>query len=318
MVTPRAPRRPPGRACRFAATIAARVRRCRAAEAQVVGVEVRDVNPGIGQRRVGLPADGRLAHGIGSVEPQHPRAGRVVGRGFSHNGASQARRLTSGRKTAGRSSIDLVMGASPTTGTACGTMRVMPQPRSKKPDPVPLSAAWQRALQHVQTMASGEPLDRFLRVTLHFHPDRANHAGGRPLLAGWLRWGLPIPVRDGTSNGGLAARPAGRRPVAVGVEMYGGAYDAAPVDQRPKYGSLNHRRRAVGGSVRFGSAHLRLSTSVLERTTFCYPDSHLEPTAFGTSTRMPLVALTDAASSGQEPSTCWTTTSRRTCTARFG
>jgi hypothetical protein len=77
--------------------------------------------------------------------------------------------------------------------------------------------------------------------------------------------------------------------------MFAGAYDDAPAAQRPKYGSLNHRRRQSGGSVRFGSSHLRLAPHVLARTTFCYPDSSLAPTSFGTVEHMPLVALADAA-----------------------
>ena len=55
--------------------------------------------------------------------------------------------------------------------------------------------------------------------------------------------------------------------------MFGGAYDQAPPEQRPKYGALNYRRRPAGGSVRFGSSHLRLARRVLSRVTFCYPDS---------------------------------------------
>ena len=38
------------------------------------------------------------------------------------------------------------------------------------------------------------------------------------------------------------------------------------------------RTGPYGGSPRFGSAHLRLREDVLERTTFCYPDSVFEPT----------------------------------------
>jgi len=37
-----------------------------------------------------------------------------------------------------------------------------------------------------------------------------------------------------------------------------------------------------GRAPRFGSAHLRLRASVLERTTLCFPDSHTDPLAVGT------------------------------------
>ena len=45
---------------------------------------------------------------------------------------------------------------------------------------------------------------------------------------------------------------------------------------------------------RVGSSKKKMSASVnnhLARTTFCYPDIHREPTAFGTAERMPLLAL---------------------------
>ena len=76
--------------------------------------------------------------------------------------------------------------------------------------------------------------------------------------------------------------------------MFGGAYDHAPADLRPKYGSLNHRRRPFGGSIRFGSAHFRLAQHVLSRTTFCYPDSVFEPSAFGNINRMPLIPIAES------------------------
>ena len=60
-------------------------------------------------------------------------------------------------------------------------------------------------------------------------------------------------------------------------------YDDAPPAERPKYGALDHRRRPNGAAPRFGSAHLRLAPAVLDRTTFCFPDSVFEPTAFGTA-----------------------------------
>lgn len=76
--------------------------------------------------------------------------------------------------------------------------------------------------------------------------------------------------------------------------LFAGAYDEAPAQARPKYGSLNDRALPAGGSVRFGSAHLRLAAHVLERATFCYPDSVFTPMDLGTASAMPLLALAQA------------------------
>jgi hypothetical protein len=99
----------------------------------------------------------------------------------------------------------------------------------------------------------------------------------------------------GTSNGGLTAYPGGDR-WRWESRMFGGAYDDAPAAGRPKYGALNFRRRLVGGAPRFGSAYLRLAASVMVRTTFCYPDSVLEPEHFGVAGRISaLTAMASAA-----------------------
>lgn len=78
--------------------------------------------------------------------------------------------------------------------------------------------------------------------------------------------------------------------------MFAGAYDDAPARLRPVYGALNFRRKVVCGAPRFGSAHLRLAAPTLARATFCYPDSHFEPTAVAVAGRMSLVevALADS------------------------
>jgi len=97
----------------------------------------------------------------------------------------------------------------------------------------------------------------------------------------------------GTSNGGLTAHAGGDRWLWES-RIFGGAYDDAPPSERPKYGALNHRRRAIGGSPRFGSAFLRLAAHTLDRTTFCYPDSYHNPTDFGVAGRMALIEMADA------------------------
>jgi hypothetical protein len=149
-----------------------------------------------------------------------------------------------------------------------------------------------RALAYVKGAVSGPPLDPDLNVTVHFHPDRL--VAGVPLLRHLLSDGVyRSQFETGTSNGGLTAYPGGDR-WQWEHRMFAGAYDEAAPAQRPTYGSLNYRRHPAGGSVRFGSAHLRLAGHVLPRTTFCYPDSSTWPTNFGTAEHMPLLDLAAA------------------------
>ncbi|WP_308416698.1 DUF3626 domain-containing protein [Streptomyces sp. AJS327] len=137
--------------------------------------------------------------------------------------------------------------------------------------------------------ASGPPVDPSLRVTLNFHPDRLRQ--GRPILEALAEDGVyHSQFVTGTSNGGLTAHPGGDR-WRWESRIFGGAYDEAPAHERPVYGALNFRRKPVGGAPRFGSAHFRLTAGTVPRTTFCYPDSVLEPRDFGTAARMGLVDL---------------------------
>jgi hypothetical protein len=151
----------------------------------------------------------------------------------------------------------------------------------------------ERAIAHVTTLATGEPVDPSWRVTLHFHPDRL--PAGEPILRLMARDGrYRSQFETGTGNGGLTAFPGGDR-WKWESRIFAGAYDDGPAADRPKYGSLNFRRRLVGGSPRFGSAYLRLAPHTLARTTFCYPDSVFEPGHFGVASRLSaLVALAGA------------------------
>jgi len=153
-----------------------------------------------------------------------------------------------------------------------------------------------QALAHVTSLATGDPVDPSYRVTLHFHPDRlVGGAGGVPILEVMARDRLyRSQFETGTSNGGLTAHEGGDRWLWES-RMFGGVYDGRPPAARPKYGSLNFRRRLVGGSPRFGSAHLRMAVPTLGRTTFCYPDSVFVPEHFGVATRVStLVAMAEA------------------------
>ena len=132
--------------------------------------------------------------------------------------------------------------------------------------------------------ANGDPADPSWRVTMHFHPDRL--VDGVPILKRMARDGVyRSQFETRMSNGGLTAYAGGDR-WRWESRIFGAAYDDGPPASRPKYGSLNFRRRRVGGSPRFGSAHLRLTAACLTRATFCYPDSAAEPEHFGVAARV--------------------------------
>ncbi len=63
--------------------------------------------------------------------------------------------------------------------------------------------------------------------------------------------------------------------------MFSGRYDAALPSERPVYGAWNRRGDRFGGAVRFGSSYVRLRPDVVERLTFCFPDSVLDPLDVG-------------------------------------
>ncbi|WP_405527313.1 DUF3626 domain-containing protein [Streptomyces avidinii] len=149
--------------------------------------------------------------------------------------------------------------------------------------------AQERALRHVAELASGPAMDPALRVTLNFHPDRPLH--GKPILAAMAEDGVyRSQFVTGTGNGGLTAHPGGDR-WRWESRIFDAAYDDAAAHERPVYGALNFRRKPVGGAPRFGSAHFRLTARTLARTTFCYPDSFLEPSDFGVAARTRLVEI---------------------------
>jgi hypothetical protein len=153
-------------------------------------------------------------------------------------------------------------------------------------------APQERALRHVAALSAGGPVDAHLRVTLNFHPDRL--ARNQPIL---LQMSADDCYRSqfvtGTSNGGLTAYPGGDR-WRWESRIFGGAYDQASPANRPVYGALNFRRKPMGAAPRFGSAHFRLTAETLVRSTFCYPDSFLEPSDFGVASAMALIELAKA------------------------
>ncbi|MEU3019948.1 DUF3626 domain-containing protein [Nocardiopsis sp. NPDC007018] len=129
-------------------------------------------------------------------------------------------------------------------------------------------------------------------MTLNFHPDRG--VGRSTVVERMAAEGVyRSQFVTGVGNGGLTAFEGGDR-WRWESRMFGGAYDRAPVCARPVYGALDWAGSAVGAAPRFGSCFFRLGESVVGRTTFCYPDSTFEPSAFGVGERMGLVGLARA------------------------
>lgn len=152
---------------------------------------------------------------------------------------------------------------------------------------------YQRAIDYVAARSVGPPLDPTVPVTVNFHPDRL--AGHRTVIDALADDGSYLSqFVTAISNGGLTAHPGGDR-WHWESRMFGGAYDDAPAHHRPVYGALDHHHRPGGAAPRFGSCHLRLAATVLDRCTFCYPDSVFDPTMFGVAASCALVDLLAAA-----------------------
>jgi Protein of unknown function (DUF3626) len=117
------------------------------------------------------------------------------------------------------------------------------------------------------------------RIVLHFHPGWGFGDGtvlDAIATSGWYRsqW------HTGTSNGSLTAYHGGDR-WQWESRMFEGRYDSAADVDRPVYGAWNRRDDAYGASPRFGSAYLRLRPDVVQRATFCWPDSVYRPQMIG-------------------------------------
>ncbi|MGD8151483.1 DUF3626 domain-containing protein [Ornithinimicrobium sp. Y1694] len=116
-----------------------------------------------------------------------------------------------------------------------------------------------------------------MHVTLQFHPDWV--FGDDLVIEAIARDGrYRSQFETGTSNGGLTAYEGGDR-WRWESRLFIGRYDGAADSERPVYGALNFADDSYGGSVRFGSAYLRLSEDAVSRCTFCFPDSVFEPKA---------------------------------------
>lgn len=134
-------------------------------------------------------------------------------------------------------------------------------------------------------------------ITLQFHPDWPYQGG--TVIESMVADGIyRSQFSTGSSNGGLTAHAGGDR-WRWESRLFAGRYDDAPATERPVYGAWNRRADPYGGAVRFGSSYLRLRPEVLERATFCFPDSVYEPTDFGDQRALSaLCALAEASDLG--------------------
>ncbi|SHE59811.1 Protein of unknown function [Litoreibacter ascidiaceicola] len=152
---------------------------------------------------------------------------------------------------------------------------------------LPSFAIIEHAMHHVRNKSSGLPIARDCAITINFHPDVLH--GDELVIEALARDGAyRSQFETGISNGAMSVHQDSGR-LLWESRIFGGAYDSAEAKARPKYGALNNQQIAVGGSPRFGSAHLRLRPDVLDRATFCYPDSHLDPQHFGVADKMGLL-----------------------------
>ncbi|MDC5855431.1 DUF3626 domain-containing protein [Vibrio europaeus] len=156
-----------------------------------------------------------------------------------------------------------------------------------------------RALQAIRDKSVENTFLCPYAVTINFHPDRFTH-DGRPLIEQIAHDGvLKSQFETQTSNGGLTAFNGGERWLWE-QRVFGGVYDTCEAHQRPKYGALNFLESEYGAAPRFGSSYFRINRRVLERTSYCYPDSYCHPTNFATSSSVKSLVKMAQAFTGDE------------------
>lgn len=137
------------------------------------------------------------------------------------------------------------------------------------------------AIDYIRKVSHGASSSFCPEITVNFHPDRLTTNGEHLLDALGQDHILKSQFETRTSNGGLSAHTGGNRWLWE-HHAFGGAYDNCSPQQRPKYGALNYEKLQTGASPRFGSSFFCLKPKVLERATFCFPDSYLKPIDFST------------------------------------
>ncbi|MGL6213535.1 DUF3626 domain-containing protein [Billgrantia desiderata] len=157
-----------------------------------------------------------------------------------------------------------------------------------------LSASQWTCIELFKGLGHEKAVSGELEITINFHPDRLT-SSGIPLLHAIAKDGvLKSQFETGTSNGGLSAFPGGGR-WAWESRAFKGSYDSCEPSARPKYGALNYKKLGSGGSPRFGSSYFKLKPELLERTTFCYPESFFGPRSYGAGCRVGhLIEMADA------------------------
>lgn len=145
-----------------------------------------------------------------------------------------------------------------------------------------------QALDYVSAHSAGGPMDEALTVTINFQPDR--RTGGEWILDRLAREGrYQSQFETGHSSGSVPIDPECVERWQFEHDNFGGAYDDAPPIDRPKYGAVDFLHDGFGAAPRYGSAHLRPNRSVLDRATFCYPDSAAPGKQFGTARTFALI-----------------------------
>lgn len=118
-------------------------------------------------------------------------------------------------------------------------------------------------------------------ITINFHPDRLSN-NGKIVLENLFEQGqYHGQFRTGTTNGGRTAFIGGDR-FQWEQRLFYSAYPDSSND-RPKYGALNIFRYIDGASVRFGSCYFALKKGIIDRCTFSYGDSSVNPTTICTN-----------------------------------
>ncbi len=156
-----------------------------------------------------------------------------------------------------------------------------------------------QAIAHVRNKSPETLLNSLLPITMNFHPNIL--INGITTLASIAKSGFyRSQFETQSSNGGMTAYPGGERWIWE-KDIFGGAYDTAENSIRPKYGALNYTHDRAGAARRFGSCHFRLRHHLIERTSFCYPDSYFQPEHFAVADPKPLIELAIKNEQGLDP-----------------
>jgi hypothetical protein len=143
----------------------------------------------------------------------------------------------------------------------------------------------QPAGERIEDLGVGPTSAQIEAINLQFHPDWP-HGAGKVIEVMAVDCHYRSQFMTGISNGGLTAFPGGDR-WRWESRLFSGRYDGGPGVERPVYGAWNRRADPYGGAIRFGSSCVRLTPDAVSRSTFCFPDSALEPVDVGDATVLP-------------------------------